>query len=148
MHTTELTNGSTSGLEEAKHEVHGQDEEVAELFGKADEVEPKAHIDEEEAGTASEQADGKDGGGVEGVAKLAADNVADGVSLFSGGSGRAFKFAPTIGDMMASLVTGDESPVDLAPFSAKREALAAEQKASPADATSKVAEEALEPVAA
>ena len=76
------------------------------------------------------------------------DNVADGVSLFSGGSGRAFKFAPTIGDMMASLVTGDESPVDLAPFSAKREALATEQKASPADATSKVAEEALEPVVA
>jgi len=85
MHTTKLTNGSTSGLEETKHEVHGQDEEVAKLFGKADEVEPKAHIDEEEAGTASEQADGQDGGGVEGVAKLAADNVADGVGGHEGG---------------------------------------------------------------
>jgi len=51
------------------------------------------------------------------------DNVADGVSIFSGGSGRAFKFAPTIGDMMASLVTGDESPVDLSRFSVKRECL-------------------------
>lgn len=48
------------------------------------------------------------------------DNVAEGVSVFSGGSGRAFKFAPTIGDMMASLVTGDASPVDLSRFSAKR----------------------------
>ena len=71
------------------------------------------------------------------------DNVAEGVSLFSGGSGRAFKFAPTIGDMMASLVTGDDSPVDLTPFSAKREALAVEDKK-----TTAVTEEILEPVAA
>lgn len=52
------------------------------------------------------------------------DKIAPAVSIFSGGSGRAFKFAPTIGDMMASLVTGDESPVDLSPFAADREALA------------------------
>lgn len=71
------------------------------------------------------------------------DNVAEGVSLFSGDSGRAFKFAPTIGDMMASLVTGDESPVDLTPFSAKRGALAVEDKK-----TTAVKEEALEPVVA
>ena len=51
------------------------------------------------------------------------DNLAEGVSVFSGGSGRSFKFAPTIGDMMAALVTGDESPVDLSRFSAKREAI-------------------------
>ena len=56
------------------------------------------------------------------------DTVAEGVSVFSGGSGRAFKFAPTIGDMMASLVSGDESPVDLTQFSAKRESLSFEAK--------------------
>jgi sarcosine oxidase len=49
------------------------------------------------------------------------DKVAPNVAVFSGGSGRAFKFGPLIGDCMASLLNGDEPPVDLAPFSAKRE---------------------------
>lgn len=48
------------------------------------------------------------------------DKVADNVAVFSGGSGRAFKFGPLIGDCMTSLLTGEESPVDLAPFSASR----------------------------
>jgi hypothetical protein len=79
-----LTNWPAGGLEEAKHEVDGPDEEVAELLGKANKVEPKANIDEEEAGTASEQANGQDGGRVEGVAELAADDVADGVGGHEG----------------------------------------------------------------
>lgn len=54
------------------------------------------------------------------------DKISTNVALFSGGSGRAFKFGPLLGDCIASLLTGDESPVDLAPFSAKREALAVE----------------------
>jgi glycine/D-amino acid oxidase-like deaminating enzyme len=52
------------------------------------------------------------------------DKVADNVAVFSGGSGRAFKFGPLIGDCMASLLTGEEAPVNLAPFSVSREALA------------------------
>lgn len=48
------------------------------------------------------------------------DKVADNVAVFSGGSGRAFKFGPLIGDCMASLLTGDEAPVDLAHFSVSR----------------------------
>ena len=51
------------------------------------------------------------------------DKVADNVAVFSGGSGRAFKFGPLLGDCMASLLTGEEAPVDLAPFSASREAV-------------------------
>jgi len=48
------------------------------------------------------------------------DKVADNVAVFSGGSGRAFKFGPLLGDCMASLLTGEAAPVDLAPFSASR----------------------------
>ena len=48
------------------------------------------------------------------------DKVADNIAVFSGGSGRAFKFGPLLGDCMASLLTGEEAPVDLAPFSATR----------------------------
>ena len=51
------------------------------------------------------------------------DKVADNTVVFSGGSGRAFKFGPLLGDCMASLLTGEEAPVDLAPFSANREAV-------------------------
>lgn len=51
------------------------------------------------------------------------DKVADNVAVFSGGSGRAFKFGPLLGDCMASLLTGEEPPVDLTPFSASREAI-------------------------
>jgi len=59
------------------------------------------------------------------------DNVADNVAVFSGGSGRAFKFGPLIGDCMASLVTGETPPVALERFSASREALVAETVAEP-----------------
>lgn len=52
------------------------------------------------------------------------DKVADNVAVFSGGSGRAFKFGPLIGDCMSALLTGEKAPVDLAPFSVSREALA------------------------
>ena len=48
------------------------------------------------------------------------DKVSDNVAVFSGGSGRAFKFGPLLGDCIASLLTGDEAPVDLAPFAASR----------------------------
>merc|ERR1712087_41701 len=51
------------------------------------------------------------------------DKVAVNVAVFSGGSGRAFKFGPLLGDCMASLLTGEDAPVDLAPFSASREAV-------------------------
>lgn len=51
------------------------------------------------------------------------DKVADKVAVFSGGSGRAFKFGPLIGDCMASLITGDKPPVELERFSASREAV-------------------------
>lgn len=48
------------------------------------------------------------------------DNIADGVTIFSGGSGRAFKFGPLLGDCLAALTTGDTSPVDLTRFSCDR----------------------------
>ncbi len=51
------------------------------------------------------------------------DKLSDKVAVFSGGSGRAFKFAPLIGDCMASLILGDESPVELERFSASRSVL-------------------------
>ena len=51
------------------------------------------------------------------------DKVHPNVAVFAGGSGRAFKFGPLIGDCIASLLTGDESPVSLKPFSIKREAM-------------------------
>ena len=41
------------------------------------------------------------------------DKVADNVAVISGGSGSAFKLGPLIGDCMASILTGEESPVDL-----------------------------------
>lgn len=52
------------------------------------------------------------------------DKVAKNVAIFSGGSGRAFKFAPLIGDCMASLVRDEEPPIEIERFSASREALA------------------------
>ena len=54
------------------------------------------------------------------------DKVSDKVAVFSGGSGRAFKFGPLIGDCMASLITGEDSPVELERFSASRKALKVE----------------------
>ena len=61
----------------------------------------------------------------------------------AGGSGRAFKFSPTIGDMMASLVTGDESPVNLERFLARQEAIVVGR-----EAVKEATTEALEPVVA
>lgn len=49
------------------------------------------------------------------------DKVTPNVAVFSGGSGRAFKFGPLLGDCIASLLSGEEAPVDLQPFSVKRE---------------------------
>ena len=49
------------------------------------------------------------------------DKVAPNIAVFSGGSGRAFKFGPLLGDCMASLLRDEEPPVDLTPFSATRE---------------------------
>lgn len=48
------------------------------------------------------------------------DNLAPNVAIFTGGSGRAFKFGPLLGDCLASLLTKTESPVDLRPFAATR----------------------------
>ena len=49
------------------------------------------------------------------------DKIKPNVAVFSGGSGRAFKFGPLLGDCMSSLLTGEESPVDLEPFSMRKE---------------------------
>ena len=51
------------------------------------------------------------------------DKITDNVAVFSGGSGRAFKFGPLLGDCMRSLLTGEEAPVDLTPFSISRSAV-------------------------
>merc|ERR1711957_1032852 len=48
------------------------------------------------------------------------DKVHPKITIFAGGSGRAFKFGPLLGDCLSSLLTGDDSPIDLAPFSLKR----------------------------
>ena len=48
------------------------------------------------------------------------DNICEGVSIFSGGSGRAFKFGPLLGDCLASLVIDEVSPVDLTRFAWNR----------------------------
>lgn len=58
------------------------------------------------------------------------DNIAEGVTVFSGGSGRAFKFAPLLGDCLASLAMGDVSPVDLTRFSCKRSDLKIEKNSA------------------
>lgn len=51
------------------------------------------------------------------------DTLAENVAVFSGGSGRAFKFGPLIGDCMAALVTGGTLPMDLERFRATRDAV-------------------------
>ena len=51
------------------------------------------------------------------------DKVHPKVALFSGGSGRAFKFGPLIGDCMTSLLMNEDAPVDLTAFSLKRSAM-------------------------
>ena len=42
------------------------------------------------------------------------------VAIFAGGSGHAFKFAPTLGSFMADLLTDEPLPGDLPPFSLDR----------------------------
>ena len=49
------------------------------------------------------------------------DKVAPNVAIFAGGSGRAFKFGPLLGDCMVSLLSGEEAPIDLRNFSANKE---------------------------
>ena len=43
------------------------------------------------------------------------------ISLFTGGSGQAFKFAPLLGKLLAVLVMEQTPSVDLSPLSASRE---------------------------
>ena len=45
------------------------------------------------------------------------------ISLFTGGSGQAFKFAPLLGKLLSELVLDQPASVDLAPLSASRPAL-------------------------
>lgn len=56
------------------------------------------------------------------------DKIHPNVALFSGGSGRAFKFGPLIGDCISSLLMDEEAPVDLTPFSAQRSATSLSNK--------------------
>ena len=42
------------------------------------------------------------------------------VTIFSGGSGRAFKFGPLLGKVLAELALGKEPSIDVAPFAATR----------------------------
>ena len=51
------------------------------------------------------------------------DKIQNNVAIFAGGSGRAFKFGPLLGDCISSLLHNEAAPVDLKPFSLKREAM-------------------------
>ena len=53
------------------------------------------------------------------------DRLTPKLSLFAGGSGQAFKFAPLIGDSLASLASGEQPAVDLSCWSHKRTAVRA-----------------------
>ena len=46
-----------------------------------------------------------------------------GVAVFSAGNGRAFKFAPVLGDALAALVMGEEPPFDISPMAIDRPGL-------------------------
>ena len=63
------------------------------------------------------------------------DKMCENVSIFTGGSGRAFKFGPLLGDCMAALVAGTEPPIDLTRFSAHRAALKTTDDATTKEAT-------------
>ncbi|MEM9873594.1 MAG: FAD-dependent oxidoreductase [Myxococcota bacterium] len=52
------------------------------------------------------------------------DEVTDDVVVFTGGSGQAFKFAPLIGELLATLARGDE-PIGIDPWRATRPAMTA-----------------------
>ena len=51
------------------------------------------------------------------------DRLSPKLSLFAGGSGQAFKFAPLIGDSLARLATGNQPSVDLSCWSHQRTAV-------------------------
>mmetsp|Transcript_8870 Transcript_8870/g.12632 ORF Transcript_8870/g.12632 Transcript_8870/m.12632 type:complete len:817 (-) Transcript_8870:286-2736(-) len=51
------------------------------------------------------------------------DKIHPNVAIFSGGSGRAFKFGPLLGDCLSSLLSGEDSPIDMTPFSLNRDAV-------------------------
>ena len=51
------------------------------------------------------------------------DRLSPKLSLFAGGSGQAFKFAPLIGDSLARLATGNQPAVDLSCWSHQRTAV-------------------------
>ena len=53
------------------------------------------------------------------------DRLTPKLSLFAGGSGQAFKFAPLIGDSLARLAAGDQPAVDLSCWSHQRDAVRA-----------------------
>ena len=53
------------------------------------------------------------------------DRLTPKLSLFTGGSGQAFKFAPLIGDSLARLAAGDQPTVDLSCWSHQRDAVRA-----------------------
>ena len=53
------------------------------------------------------------------------DRLSPKLSLFAGGSGQAFKFAPLIGDSLARLASGEMPAVDLSCWSHQREAVSA-----------------------
>lgn len=48
------------------------------------------------------------------------DKLSQNVSVFSHGSGQAFKFAPMIGTCLATMATGAEPPIDLTPWRLER----------------------------
>lgn len=70
-----LTNRSTSRLEETKQEVHGNNEEISKKSTKAQEIKPKGDINQHETGTGSEQSNSQYSGRVEGITELSRDNV-------------------------------------------------------------------------
>ena len=53
------------------------------------------------------------------------DRLTPKLSLFAGGSGQAFKFAPLVGDSLAQLACGESPAVDLSCWSHQREAVRA-----------------------
>ena len=53
------------------------------------------------------------------------DRLTPKLSLFAGGSGQAFKFAPLIGDSLARLASSEQPAVDLSCWSHRRDAVRA-----------------------
>lgn len=51
------------------------------------------------------------------------DKVHPRIAIFAGGSGRAFKFGPLLGDCIAALLAEEEPPIELDPFSIERKGL-------------------------